>query len=437
MALVEGSTNTLSDIDAALKQLYKDKNEASHYFDERPGFGLTPKDEAFGGRNTPIVQNYSRTGGRSASFAAAQAIAAAKPKRVEDFLLTGVPDYSLIRVPGQTLRNVKNRTQGWEELVASLAQKGMDDGEENLANALETYIYRSGTGVLCEISVNTNVDATTATLTLTNPEDVCLFEMDDHVVACGSTGTVHANTNAYVSGISVPDNTITVTETTAGTDDITIFDDGADSSYLAFRGDPLDGGSSNTKITGYEAWIPTTAPSASESFFGVDRSVSSRLYGKYFDYSGKARRLGLFEALTQIGLEGGSPTLGLCCYTEYRALLEELDVQKVTVSMNPMREQNLVETVGFSGVKVEGPKKPLNVTSAIKMLPGECLCINPSDWTLHSCGPAIQLENADGLTIMRLPSEDAYEGRMVFEGQLSCLKPGKQCRVKIADAPVP
>jgi len=129
MAIVEGAPNTTTQVDAALKQLYKDSNEAEHYFDERPGFGLIPKDQSFGGRNMPIVVHYTRTGGRSAIFADAQTIAAAREKKMEDFLITGVDDYSLVRVPGKTMAYARNSSMAWEELVASLAQKGLDDAE--------------------------------------------------------------------------------------------------------------------------------------------------------------------------------------------------------------------------------------------------------------------------------------------------------------------
>jgi hypothetical protein len=427
MSLVEGAPNTTAQVDAALKQLYKDSNEASAYFDERPGFGLLPKDESFGGRNEPIVVNYTRTGGRSATFADAQTVAAARQKRVEDFLITDVDDYSLVRVPGKTMAHARNTVMAWDELVASLAQKGLDDVEENLANALETYIYRSGNGALCVIAAVSESDPAN-TLTLTNPEDACLFELGDYVVACDSAGAETANSEAYVSAINIPAKQVTVSDVTDGA---YAEYDAAD--YIGFMGDTANG-SSNVKISGFAAWIPSSTPSASESFFGVDRSVSSRLYGKYMDHSSQSREQALFRALTQLGLEGAAPTLGLTCFTEYRALLEELEMRKEIVHMNPVREQGLVATIGYQGVRILGPKSSCNIISSIKMLPGESVLIRPEDWKLHSCGPAISLEDHDGLTIQRLPTEDAYEGRMVFRGQLSCKRPGRQGRVLLAGA---
>ncbi len=435
MAIVEGTTNTIAQVDAALKQLYKDMNEASHYMDERPAMGLLPKDEGLGGRDEPIVVNFTRTGGVSSTFATAQTIAAARPKKVEDFLVTPVDHFSLVRVPGNTLARVRNERHGWEELVASLTQKGMDDAEENLANRLETYLYRNGKGVLCQIaSVNEDPDsvATSNDLTLTNPEDACLFELGDYVEACDSSGTEEATSTCKVTKIDIPNKLIRVDD--VDTNGNTAFDS---SDYICFSGDAytINGDSASYKtVFGFDAWIPSTAPSSGESFLGVDRSQSSRLYGKYFDKSGGSREDALFDTMTDLGLEGGSPTLGLMCFTEYRALLQELEGRKDFVHMNATREEALVANIGYQAVKIHGPKSVLNVTSSIKMLPGECVCINQQDWTLHSAGPLLSLEDYDGLTILRLPSEDGYEGRMAARCQMSCKKPGRQGRVVVAGA---
>ena len=62
----------------------------------------------------------------------------------------------------------------------------------------------------------------------------------------------------------------------------------------------------------------------------------------------------------------------------------------------------------------------------------ECALIHPEDWTIHSAGSMLSLEDYDGLSILRLSDEDAYEGRMVFRGQVSCKKPGRNGRVKLA-----
>lgn len=440
MALVEGSTNTITQVDAALKQLYKDMNEASHYFDDRPALGLMPKDEGLGGRDEPIVINYTRTGGVSSTFSTAQTIAAARPKKIEDFLITPIDHFSLVRVPGNTLARVRNQSMGWEELVASLSQKGLDDAEENLANRLETYMYRNGKGVLCQISAvsenpNTPVESSDASaneLTLTNPEDAVLFELGDYVEPCDSAGTEEATATCKVIKIDIPNKKIQVDD--VDTNGNEAFDA---SDYICFSGDAytLNGASAAYKtVFGYEAWIPATAPTTGDSFLGVDRSASSRLYGKYYDKQTGSREGALFEALTDLGLEGGSPTLGLMCFTEYRALLEDLETRKDFVHMNAMREEALVANIGYEAVKIHGPKSVMNVTSSIKMLPSECVCVNPQDWKLHSAGPLLSLEDYDGLTILRLPTEDAYEGRMASRCQVSCKKPGRQGRVKVAGA---
>ena len=324
MAIVEGAPNTIAQVDAALKQLYKDMNEASHYFDERPGLGLLPKDEGLGGRDEPIVVNYTRTGGVSSTFSTAQTIAAARQKKVEDFLVTPVDHFSLVRVPGNTLARIRGGNMAWAELVASMAQKGLDDAEENLANRLETYVYRNGKGVLCQISAvsdSNDWDGNGGTsdaglLTLTNPEDAVLFELGDYVEPVTSAGVESdASSTAKVVKIDIPNKQIVVQDIDGGA--ALLFDS---SDYIAFSGDAytINGDSASYKsMYGFEAWIPSSAPSGGESFLGVDRSVSSRLYGKYYDKSNGSREDALFDVMTDLGLEGGAPTLGFMCFTEY------------------------------------------------------------------------------------------------------------------------
>jgi len=461
MSLVSGSPNAITNtyIDNALKQVYLDSQESALFFIERPGFGMIPKDERMGGRNVPEVVHFARTGGRSAIFAYAQVIASFRNKRIRDFLMTPVEDWSIIRVPGKTMALTRNNTMAWEDLVARFAQKGVDDAEENLAEAIEQYLYRDSTGVLGTIQGANTVKATllaapTTCLEQTNPgnnttpywtfvllneaDGALLFENGEYVVIpqSASAPTTALGVEVFcVEAVDTFNNVIALRNAYAieGLGAATYTDIGTTHQgyYIVKYGDDYATSSAYVKIAGFASWCPSTAPVTGDSFFGCDRSESTRLYGKYMDFSSMSRQQALVRAATVLAKEGGQPTAGLMWFTAFRGLLEELDLRKEIVDMNPVDSRGLVANISYKGVVLQGPRGPIQITACAYQLPDECMLLRPEDWKLLTVGPAMSLEDRDGLSILRLPDSDAYEGRMVFRGNLECLRPGRQGRVKL------
>ena len=457
MTLVSGAPNAITNtyIDNALKQVYLDSQEAALFFIERPAFGMIPKDERMGGRNVPEVIHFARTGGRSAIFSYAQTISAWRNKRIRDFLMTPVEDWSIIRVPGKTMAMTRNNTMAWEDLVASFAQKGLDDAEENLAEAIEQALYRDSTGVVASIAAMSSTKAallaapttvteqTTNTYTLLTESDAALlFENGEFVqiVASASSRIAQPNTQVYVvDAVDTFNNTLLLRNAYAteglGASGAASGSSGGNTTvtagmFIVKYGDDYYTSTAYMKISGFASWCPSTTPvTSTDSFFGMDRSESTRLYGKYMDYSTMSRQQALVRAATVLAKEGGQPTTGLMAFTSYRGLLEELDLRKEVVDMNPVDSRGLVNNISYKGVVIQGPRGPIQITACAYQLPDECLLIRPEDWKLLTVGPAMSLEDRDGLSILRLPDSDAYEGRMVFRGNLECLRPGRQGRV--------
>ena len=457
MSLISGAPNAITNtyIDNALKQVYLDSQEAALFFIERPAFGMIPKDERMGGRNVPEVVHFARTGGRSAIFAYAQIIASFRNKRIRDFLMTPVEDWSIIRVPGKTMAMTRNNTMAWEDLVASFAQKGLDDAEENLAEAIEQYIYRDGNGVMATIAganttkagvlaapttaTETTGAGTTSNLTyvLLNEADAALlFENGEYVVVPQSSSDPHTALGVEVFCVEAVDtfNNIIALRNAFATEGLgaaTYTDITSHANYYIVKyGDDYATSSAVVKISGFAAWCPSTTPvNGTDSFFGTDRSESTRLFGKYMNYSTMSRQQALVRAATVLAKEGGQPTAGLMAFTAYRGLLEELDLRKEFVDMNAVDSRGLVNNVSYKGVVIQGPRGPIQITACAYQLSDECMLLRPEDWKLLTVGPAMSLEDRDGLSILRLPDSDAYEGRMVFRGNLECLRPGRQGRV--------
>jgi hypothetical protein len=440
--------NTLSELSAALKQHNEDANQSQEFLGERVFFGLVAKNESFGGaqdssasvalsnRAMPVVIDIGRTGGRSATFSSAQTIAGSRAKTIKAFQVTGVDNYSVVRVPGKTLAFANGQNDAWELLISSLAKKGLDDAQDNLADDIETSMYRDATGVLATISSASG--ASPNVLTLSEADAAMLFELGDYVEGVRtnrytSTATAAQHAYAYVSGIDIPNNTITIT---AALDadalaDATAFDATTDK-WIRGYGDCASAATwaGSTKLLGAQCWCPTSmSTEAANLFLGVNRYSSSRLYGKYMDHSAKSRVQGLVHGAAQLAKEGGAPTKGLIGYTDYRALLEELDVQKEFRDVNAVGSRALTANISFKGVVVHGINSDIVIMPSPRQVNQEVLLIRSEDWVLYSAGPALNLEDYDGLSILRMATEDAYEGRMCFRGQLVCRRPGRQGRV--------
>jgi hypothetical protein len=195
-----------------------------------------------------------------------------------------------------------------------------------------------------------------------------------------------------------------------------------------------DSAGSFKKLDGMQRWIPTTKPTTGDSFNGVDRSVSNRLYGKYFDFSSASRESALLRGSTILAKEGGAPSVCVVPYTQARALNEELGLRKEFVDMNPVTERGLLANIAFKAIVVHGPGVVMRVLAAMRAPADEALVIEPDDFALKTAGPMLNMEDYDGLVVMRHPTEDSYEGRMVFRGNLICRKPGKQGRIKLQAA---
>jgi hypothetical protein len=119
--------------------------------------------------------------------------------------------------------------------------------------------------------------------------------------------------------------------------------------------------------------------------------------------------------------------------SSFRRLIEELDLRKQDVDMNPVSERGLVANIAYRGVWVHGVSgTPLRIMQAHKQVGNEVWMGRMEDVTLHSAGPALNLEDYDGLSILRHGTEDAYQGRMAFRGQLSVKKAGRCGRFKLA-----
>ena len=404
---------TVTNFDAALKQIYSASNLAKTTLSRRPLLAMLPKRSDFGGRNMPIVNVYGDPQGRSASFGNAQGTTGTAPANqvsVDDFLLTRVSNYSIAQVGSEAAEASKGDAMAFlQALKASI-----DGAMNSLSNSIETQLFRCGTGVIG--TVGAYVGGAT-TFTLGEEEDVANFDVNMVVVASlADGGTLLAGTNA-VSGVNR--STGVITSASVWDSAITSF---APADFVYAQGDAAAGGA-NVCISGLCSWLPSTAPPGGESFFGVDRSVDSRLYGQFTDQSAAAIEDGLITAGSLSARVGGNPNVAFINHVQQRSLIQNLHNSQNYQTMNATTHKGLVSDIGFRSVAIQGDTGAINVVAANKCPAETGYMLEMDKWILATLGEPVKFLNLDGNRILRSATADSVEARLAFRGNLGCKAP--------------
>jgi hypothetical protein len=194
--------------------------------------------------------------------------------------------------------------------------------------------------------------------------------------------------SGYVIAVNRSSGTVTVSATQGGsagtpTNWSTSF------KYLAVEGDITfasnglrTANGSLLKVTGLPGWLPTTAPSSGDSFWGVDRSVDvTRLAGVRFDGSSESIEEALIDGAALVAREGGQPDMCFMNFTSYAALEKALGskVQYVDVKHEEA-------DIAFAGIRVHAPYGPITVIPDRSCPSQTAYLLSMDNWKLRSLG---------------------------------------------------
>lgn len=414
-------SNTVTSFDPALKQLYKDDNVRHSTYKNRPMLALLPKDEGFGGRDMPIVNAFGNPQGRSASFANAQANTSAL--KLEDFKIDIVSDYSVATISGELIDRAGSNKHAFLTAVKAIIDAAMD----SLSDAIETFIPRTGTGKIGTIAASPAVTA--ATINLTVIDDVRNFEVGMTVVASETDGGALRTSGAKTTVKAINRSTGALTTTEAAWNTTISALAVGDSLYV--QGDAANNGT-NVKYSGLQAWLPSSAPGGSDSFFGVNRSVDSRLYGTYYGGNNETIEDRLIVAQSMAAGENGAPDIGFISPSKMRQLVIELGAKKEYSEVNALGPKETVANVGFRGVVIQGDQSAIRMVSANKCPRDDVFLLEQSEWKLVSIGPAVRLIDDDSNKMLRQASADGFEVRIKTRSQVACKNPIGSARVNVA-----
>lgn len=295
----------------------------------------------------------------------------------------------------------------------------IDGAFRSATNSCASALFRSGTGSIGQISSIGSVG--TGIIQLTNVADVVQFEVNQVLQANATDGGTPRAALGYVIAVNRSLGQITVASSGLGGSAANP-SGWTTSDYLLVQGD------NNLKIKGLAAWLPTTAPTAGDSFFGVDRSQDvTRLAGIRYDGTAQSIEEAVIDASSLLAREGGKPDVMITNFATYSALEKSLGSKVQYVDLKGPAE------IAFRGIMINGANTMIKVFPDRNCQAQTGYLLQMSSWTLNSLGDAPQiLRYGDGLEMLRVSNADAGEVRIGYYAQLATNAPGWNANVQLS-----
>lgn len=396
-----------------LKTIYSSEGIEDLTLKESPALGMIPKAENFNNYTFEELLEYGDIKGVGQVFSSAQnAIAGTDDVR---FVLTRVQTYALAQMTGEAIEASKGSPPAFVEVL----KRQMDSAFHASGQTLSHQLFRNKYGSRGRIGT-----ISTTTITLSNIDDIVHFEKGMTLVASSSDGgALRASTTYTVATVNRDTGVITTT-----------VDAAAGSSWAAndylYRATDRNTSSGTTGLcmSGFDDWVPASAPS-STAFFGVDRSVdTSRLGGIRYDGSAKNVVEAINGALYRAGRDGSYPETIFMNPTNYRELVDYLGSKVVYCTESAYKNPS----IGFDGIKVMGPRGTVRIFPDPFCQVNVAWALTLATWKLRSLGKLPHILNLDGLDIRALATSDGYEHRVGGYYQLGCKAPGRNVRITLA-----
>jgi hypothetical protein len=403
MALGQATTTT---IDKLLKIRYPQSKIHEMAYKNAALLGTIKKDKKFGGKKTSITVNYGRSQG-SASFA--KALANVTSDDDVAFEVTRVRDYHIMKMSSEAIEASQDNASA----LAKAFDRAHKNGLMSFGRSISQAIYRNGGGARGRISSGSSV--ATATVTLDEPEDVVHFEVNLVVQASANDGTSGALRNSgaeeRIVKVNRTDGTITCNSAAWNTTISAI----ATGDYLFRSGD------FGALISGLAAWLPTTAPTGGDNFFGVDRSADpTRLAGqRYTASAGQSKEDAIFDCATRLAREGGDADKCLMNPVDFGAIAKSLQGH-ATYEQTKSTEAN----VFYDSIKIATPAGKLSLMHDPNCPKGRFYMLQSDTWTLGSLKEVPHVVQDDGKMLERQSDSDGVMWRVRMYGNVYCEAPG-------------
>lgn len=404
----------LTSFDAAMKSHYTDDRVENMVYADNPALALLSKMENFGGRDLPIPIIYGNPQGRSRTFTNAQTRGAATTSAVEDFVLLRKKDYSLATIDNEALEASKGDANAFLRAATTEVDGAIQAATQNLAQS----IFRKSSGARGQVLAEPAEASGSFVITMKNRADIATIERNMMLVfyAAESGGSaLHSDGSDdewVVSAVNRSAGTFTLTGDYTSSGNI------AADAYIFVEGDR------GNAISGFEDWVPATAPTSS-LFFGVDRSVDDRLGGLRLDASALPIEEALIEADAMVAGEGW----GIDHFFMHTDTVA--DLKKALGTKVQYVDLQATAKISFRAIVVDGTKGPIKVVGDHNCQGNRVWGLKLSMWKLYTLGKAVRVLDTDGLQMLRQGTADGVEVRYGQYGNVGCRAPGSAINVQI------
>ncbi len=392
-------------------------------FRDNPALGMLEKTKFKAGRryvHVPIT--WARPQGRSANFANAQGNAT--PSEIDAFQVTYVSNYGVGTVDGDVIDDAAENV----ELIAEALEHEVDGAIENMRDDLALGVFNNRGGARGVISAGSTVGS--GTISLDDPEDIVHFEVGMELVASDDDGSDSADA-LRSAGASL---TITAVNRDLGT---LTSDADWDAQIAAIAvGDFLFvEGDFQGKMSGLDSWDPETAPD-STLFFGVDRSVDSRLGGLRFDGSSLPIEQAIMRGAAR-ARRWKAPLdtafLNPLAWDDLAVSIESSSTRPRSVSMVTVNGTGDAAQFSWDAIRLVSSAGGINILPDPNCQPDICWLYSSNHVFLGYSGKEfVRIIDDDGQPFLREVSNDGVEFRVKNRGNMCVKAPGYIQRVTIA-----
>jgi hypothetical protein len=400
--------------DALLKELYPDGLPAEIMMRKHVLMSKLQKDGEAYGEYMVIPVVYDNPAGRSADIATLLgSTGPIGPTRSVKFNVSLSSDYAATWINELTMRKAANDRGAFVN-----ARKFEVDGLlRQLGNSLAHALYRAGDG-----TIGKGDNAWTITgnvITLATRADAKFFGVGMHLdFVANSSGAPSGAPRALAATYRV---VVTKVDEDGGTVTCALDSNGAavtdiSSYYTLLDNDATTGA---VKVKGLAAWIPLAAPSASESFWGVDRSVHpTRLAGSRLNDPTAPAEDSIMALAEVMHERGANPDFVVVSPRQFTKISKRLNAK--------------VEYDGAGGDAKYG-FMTFGIATSAGVLPVFADPDCPEDrgyiltldtWRIKHLGLP-EIVTTDGLSALRRPGLDQIEIRCRYYAQLVCYAPGE------------
>lgn len=395
------SAETVSNKVELLKKLWGNEVYAPVYGKCKFAYKVKKNPNFDGELRYVIVENSPLAGASSDMATAIANEAAGVDKRFQVFRK---PEYVSFSITNELYLAAKSKGKG--AIVEIMKQKSRQALYKH-ARAVAARTWGNGGGSIGVIDSTTTLASTT--LILDNPADISKYEVGMKLQFSDDDGTpaspvgLRASTALTVTakppaGFAEDGATITLSANLSTVTDIAVGD------FIFRQGDYANA------MTGVPGWNPTTAPSASESFMGVDRTVgdTQRMIG-HIQAVGASTTYE--QKLVRAAMAG--KTLGVDDITT--CWVNPIDFGEIALEVGAAKQSMVTDKtygISFETIRINGPDGMIEVIADSDCPRGYYWMNNPSYWELFSLGDFPMELTDNGRWLMYKEAADEHRGRL-------------------------